>query len=168
MQAISRLIGAGTGQDSLFFEEAGLEVLATDLSPEMVARCCAKGLEARRADFLNLGVAPESFDAVFALNCMLHVPNADFPKVLTEIREALVPGGLFFLGVYGGDPFEGVAPDDWHAPPRFFSHRSDDQMEWFVTEVLEVIDFHVVNSGKLRFQSFTLRRPMVERKFPTD
>jgi cyclopropane fatty-acyl-phospholipid synthase-like methyltransferase len=32
-------IGAGTGQDSVFFAGHGLDVVATDMSPEMVARC---------------------------------------------------------------------------------------------------------------------------------
>lgn len=40
-------IGAGTGQDSAFFAGHGLEVVATDMSPEMVARCRDKGLDAR-------------------------------------------------------------------------------------------------------------------------
>lgn len=37
-------IGAGTGQDALFFQDNGLRVVATDLTAEMVAACTAKGL----------------------------------------------------------------------------------------------------------------------------
>jgi SAM-dependent methyltransferase len=48
-------IGAGTGQDAAFFAEHGLEVLATDLSLQMVARCRDKGLDARVLDFAELG-----------------------------------------------------------------------------------------------------------------
>ena len=62
-------IGAGTGQDGLFFQKGGLETVVTDLSPEMVARCRAKGLVAYQADFLNLGFPLSSFDAVHAMNC---------------------------------------------------------------------------------------------------
>jgi len=68
-------VGAGTGHDSLYFQEQGLRVLCTDLSPAMVELCSAKGLDARVADFLGLGVPPASFDAVYALNCLLHVPT---------------------------------------------------------------------------------------------
>jgi ubiquinone/menaquinone biosynthesis C-methylase UbiE len=35
-------VGAGTGHDSVFFRDHGLDVVATDLSPEMVARCREK------------------------------------------------------------------------------------------------------------------------------
>lgn len=162
-------VGSGTGQDSAYFQENGLDVVATDLSPEMVERCRAKGLEAHVMDFLTLDFPPASFDAAYALNCLLHVPNAEFPAVLAAIRQVVRPGGLCFIGVYGGEPFEGVWPDDLHDPPRFFSFRNDDQMRTFVSEVFEIVDFHVidseasgdvaVNAGAFRFQSLTLRVP---------
>ena len=56
-------IGAGTGQDSLFFQENGLQVTCTDLSPQNVRRCQEKGLQAHVAEFRNLGVPSGSFDA---------------------------------------------------------------------------------------------------------
>jgi hypothetical protein len=89
--------------------------------------------------------------------------------VLSGIREVLVPNGLFFLGVYSGDEFEGTAPDDWHTPPRFFSFRTDEQIRALVSKEFATVDFHVVEpeedaavarsaAGHVRFQSFTLRR----------
>ena len=38
-------VGAGTGVHSLFFKNAGLDVVATDLSQAMVEACREKGLE---------------------------------------------------------------------------------------------------------------------------
>lgn len=151
-------VGAGTGQDCLFFQENGLVVLATDLSPQMVVRCTAKGLNAREADLLNLGLSSGSFDAVYAMNCFLHIPNAELSNALAAIHHVLAPSGLFFLGTYGGDPFEGEAPDDWNDPPRFFSFRSDEQMLAFTSKYFDILDFHVVDPEDTHFQSFTLRR----------
>jgi SAM-dependent methyltransferase len=153
-------LGAGTGQDSAFFAGHGLQVVATDLSPQMVARCRGKGLDARVMDFLHLDFAAGSFDAVYALNCLLHVPNADLPAVLEVIASVLRPGGLFFLGVYGRDPAaEGPLDDGVHYPPRFFSWRTDEQIQQFARRCFDIVDFHVVGPGQLRFQSLTLRRP---------
>jgi SAM-dependent methyltransferase len=153
-------LGAGTGQDSAFFAGHGLQVVATDLSPEMVACCRAKGLDARVMDFLHLDFPAESFDAVYALNCLLHVPNADLPAGLEVIASVLRPGGLFFLGVYGRDRAEeGPFEDGIHHPPRFFSWRTDEQIQQFARRRFDIVDFHVVTLGRQHFQSLTLRRP---------
>lgn len=152
-------IGAGTGQDSAFFARRGLNVVTTDLSPAMMAICRAKGLDALVMDFASPSLAQESFDAVHAVNCLLHVPDAELPAVLAVIRALLRPGGLFFLGVYGGDGSEGPVADDDHIPPRFFSLRSDAQIQRFAAQFFEVVDFHVVPlDGGDWFQSLTLRR----------
>ncbi|MEU4548878.1 class I SAM-dependent methyltransferase [Nonomuraea dietziae] len=153
-------IGAGAGQDSAYFQADGLDVVAVDLSPAMVALCRKKGVDAHVMDFLHLDFAPESFDAVYALNCLLHVPDRDLSAVLGAVHALMRPGGLFFLGVYGGGVLSGEGPfeGDDHQPPRFFSFRSDEQIQEFARESFEIVDFHVVGSGTLRFQSLTLRR----------
>ncbi|MFD0559442.1 methyltransferase family protein [Stackebrandtia endophytica] len=154
-------IGAGTGHDSTYFQQRGTAVVATDLSADMVARCRAKGLDAHVMDFLNLNFPAGSFDAVYALNCLLHVPNRDFPTVLSRIAGVLRPGGLFFLGVYGGtENSEGPLTDDVLVPARFFSWRTDDRLQALATDAgFTIVDFHTVDVGSgHRFQSLTLRR----------
>jgi hypothetical protein len=89
------------------------------------------------------------------------VPNHDLPSVLTAIHRVLCPGGLFFLGVYGGtDSAEGRIDNDEHVPPRFFSWRTDHQLLGFATTArFQVVDFHRVDTGHgYHFQSLTLRR----------
>ncbi|HAL46923.1 MAG: class I SAM-dependent methyltransferase [SAR202 cluster bacterium] len=134
-------IGAGTGQDSLFFRSNGLDVVATDLSPEHVRLCRDKGLEAHVMDFLGLNFLAASFDAVYAFNCLLHVPSADFLAVLKRIDRVLRPSGAFFLGQYGGVEREGSMEDDRHVPPRFFRTYSDDNMRRHVSDVFDILNF---------------------------
>jgi hypothetical protein len=75
------------------------------------------------------------------------------------VHALLRPGGLFFLGVYGGDGSEGVVEWDRHDPPRFFSWRTDDQLLAVVAGHFEVVDFHRVPLEADRwFQSLTLSR----------
>jgi SAM-dependent methyltransferase len=112
-------------------------------------------------DFLHLDFPAGSFDAVFAMNCLLHVPNHDLPAVLAAIQAVLRPGGLFFIGVYGGtESAEGPIDNDEHVPPRFCSWRTDDQLLGFATTArFHVVDFHPVDIGRgYHFQSLTLRR----------
>ena len=153
-------IGAGTGQCTKFFQDSGLEVVATDLSPENVKRCREKGLTAYEMDFFHLDFPPGSFDAVHALNCLLHVPKKDLPAVLQGIRTVLKPGGLFYLGVYGGKERAGVWPEDDYEPKRFFSFLSDEQMEEMSTRFFDLVDFRRIpqEESEFHFQALILRR----------
>ena len=152
-------VGAGPGHDSLYFQGQGLRVLCTDLSPAMVELCRAKGLDARVADFLSLPVPPGSFDAVYALNCLLHVPSPDLPRVLDAIEQVLVPGGLFYAGTWGGADEEGPLRDDDHPVPRFFAFRSDKRMREALARRFRVLSFRTVDVGGNHFQSFVLEKP---------
>jgi SAM-dependent methyltransferase len=154
-------IGAGTGRDGLFFQQHGLDVTCIDLSPEMVALCQQKGLRAYVRDFLSLDLLPASFDAVYALNCLLHVPNRDLPTVLGAIQGMLTPGGLFFLGAYAGNDFEGIWEGDTYEPKRFFSLRTDDTLRRAVEPYFDVVSFERVTVDHTRgahFQALVLQR----------
>lgn len=154
-------VGSGTGQDSVYFQQEGLEVTAIDLSPSMVERTRAKGIKADVRDVLDLGFPEASFDAAYSMNTLLHVPNSDLGAALTSIRAVLVPGGLFYLGVFGGEQEEGIAREDQHVPARFFSFRSDRQLLEYAEGAFEVLDFHVYDDhAGIRFQALTLVRPL--------
>ncbi|GAA1807491.1 hypothetical protein GCM10009682_31680 [Luedemannella flava] len=73
----------------------------------------------------------------------------------------LVPGGLFFLGAYGGVGKEGIVEWDRHEPHRFFAWRSEDQTIAAARELFEVVDSHRVPmvDHDHPFHSLTLRRP---------
>jgi SAM-dependent methyltransferase len=137
-------IGAGPGKDSKFFQDHNLQVVSTDLSPQMVQMCRAKGLEAYVMDFLNLEFPDAHFDAVYALNCLLHVPKADMPAVLTAIRRILKPSGFFFMAVYGGYANEAVWEEDHLTPKRFFSFYPDDQIQKIVSNTFDIHDFKTI------------------------
>ena len=152
-------IGSGSGQDSAWFREQGLEVTAVDASPAMVELTRAKGVPAHLRHVLDLGFPAESFDAVYSVNTLLHVPNSDLDAALRSLNAVLKPGGLFFLGVYGGEGSEELFAGDSHDPPRFFSLRQDQELLAYASEHFDVVDFHVVPaSADWRFQSLTLLR----------
>jgi SAM-dependent methyltransferase len=154
-------IGAGTGIHGKFFQDNGLQVTCTDLAPEMVKRCQQKGLIAYVMDFLNLEFSANSFDAVYALNCLLHVPEKDLSKALSIIQNILRLGGLFYLGQYGGLKQEGVWPEDHYEPKRFFSFFPDEQIQEITAQFFEILYFKQVSLERatdFHFQSMILRR----------
>lgn len=156
-------IGAGVGRDSLFFQENGLETRCIDLSPAMVAFCRQKGLDAQVMDVAELDFPDESFDTVYSMNSLLHLPKAEFPGALAQIRRVLKPGGLFFLGVYGGDDHEGIRTEDYTEPKRFFSSFSDERIRQETARVFDILSFETIDSNPgstLHFQRLILRKAM--------
>jgi SAM-dependent methyltransferase len=154
-------VGAGTGAHSQFFQQNGLEVTSTDLSPRNVELCRRKGLSAHVMDFLNLDFPNCSFDAVFALNCLIHVPQDDLPRVLWALRAPLRFGGLAYLGSYGSKSQAGVWPGDHYRPKRFFSFLSDEQIKEVTTRFFELVAFKRIpleEEPQFHFQSLILRR----------
>jgi SAM-dependent methyltransferase len=153
-------IGGGPGHFAAWFRDQGIDVIMTDLSPEMVRLARLKGLNAHVMDFLNLDFPPGTFDAIFALNCLLHVPSTDLPQVLAALHSLLRPGGLFYYGVYGGFSFEGVWPEDKHEPKRYFVFYTDAELQRRVADLFDIVTFQrVVIEGEREghFQSLILR-----------
>ncbi|MCB0065368.1 MAG: class I SAM-dependent methyltransferase [Caldilineaceae bacterium] len=154
-------IGVGTGRDSLFFQEQGLTVTCTDLSPAMVERCRSKGLDAHVVAFADLDqhFPANTFDAIYAVNCLLHVPKAELPTILGKIQTILAPGGLFYWGQYGGVDLEGVWEGDHYVPKRFFARYTDEQFQQLPHPLFKTEAFCVIShSVEGHFHSLLLRK----------
>lgn len=148
----SRLLdlGAGSGQEAEWFVAAGLDVVAIDLSPENVARCRARGVDARVGDFYDLDFPDASFDAVWAMSSLLHVPDTDLPQVLAEIGRVLRPRGLLQVGLWGGPGTEGHWEGDDHDPPRFYSLRTDERTLELFSAGFTLVDFSTTTPEEAR------------------
>ena len=44
---------------------------------------------------------------MYSMNCLLHIPQADIDEIFDLIADRLVEDGLMYIGVWGGDDFEG-------------------------------------------------------------
>jgi SAM-dependent methyltransferase len=154
-------MGAGPGHDSKFFQNTGLAVTCIDLSPEMVKLCQQKGLSAQVMDMTDLNFPPDSFDAIYSLNSLLHIPKADFRTVLKNVKKVLKPSGLFYLGVYGSDEeSEGIREQDTYDPKRFFSFYTDENIQKITSELFELQYFKRIptTGNELHFQSLILKK----------
>ena len=125
-------IGCGPGRDAQFFQSQGLRVLAVDNTPTMVKLTAEKGVPAQVLDCYNLDEIHERFDAVYTMNCLLHIPKRDIDQILHLISRRLNDSGLMYLGIWGDTNFEGIWEQDRYEPKRFFSF-------WKTEALLEVI-----------------------------
>jgi SAM-dependent methyltransferase len=94
-------LGCGPGADAARMQAAGLEVLAVDASPEMVALAQARGVRAEVRSFDEIDEVA-AYDGVWANFSLLHAKRADLPRHLAAISGALRPGGVVHIGMKTG------------------------------------------------------------------
>jgi len=152
-------LGAGTGNDSLFFRENGLTVTAIDLSAEMVKRCKEKSVDAYELDYYQVSMLNKKFQCIWSMNSLLHVPKAELPQVLTSIDSVLDENGLFFMGVYGGENRENEYMNEVSEHPRFFSYYTKDMLAAVLEQHFTIIMLHEYDVGRnINFQSALMRK----------
>jgi cyclopropane fatty-acyl-phospholipid synthase-like methyltransferase len=156
-------IGSGAGLDAKYLHDQGLDVLATDLSPNMVAACKKQGLAAQVVDVYDLEKLGRRFDAIYSLNVLLHVPPTDLRHVLTAISNCLQENGLFFYGVYGGQNKEETYTDPTRMNmPRYFSFLEYKTLLQFISPLFAIVSQEIVDlkhdQAGLHFQSLLLRK----------
>ncbi len=65
--------------------------------------------EVLHQSFLALDLPRARFHGIFANASLFHVPRQELPRVLGELRDALLPGGVLFSSNPHGDDTEGFA-----------------------------------------------------------
>ena len=113
-------LGCGNG-DKLARLAEKFEVTGVDLSAEQLQLAGARVPEARliHADFSELELAEESFDAVTAFYSIIHVPRETHAELFARILRWLKPGGLFLASLsHVGSPDR---TEEWLGVQMFFS-----------------------------------------------
>ncbi|HEX3343841.1 MAG TPA: class I SAM-dependent methyltransferase, partial [Polyangiaceae bacterium] len=73
------------------------------------------GCEVLEQDFLSLALPAARFDGVFANASLFHVPGQELPRVLGQLREALVDDGVLFSSNPHGQDTEGFSGERYGA-----------------------------------------------------
>ena len=89
--------GCGPGRDLKAFTALGHVAVGLEGAEALAAMAREEsGCEVLVQDFLALDLPEARFDGVFANASLFHVPTADLPRVLGELRAALKPAGVLF------------------------------------------------------------------------
>ena len=101
------ICGDGIGIDSFFFAQAGYDTVFYEVSHygQQIARRLFDDykVNVQLADSLE-AFEPESFDAIFSLDVLEHVPSP--PEMVRDLSKLLRPGGFFVVSA----PFYAVHP----------------------------------------------------------
>jgi hypothetical protein len=68
---------------------------------------------------------------------------------------------MVFIGVYGGDDFEGTWEKDSYFPKRFFSFFTDERIQQETTRVFDLLSFNRIvyePENPVHFQSMILKK----------
>jgi SAM-dependent methyltransferase len=152
-------IGPGPGKAALMFKNAGFDIECVDNSAEMIKLVKEKGIEARLLDCYELGKTHQQYNAVYSINCLLHMPSKDLPQILRSINGVLRDNGLFFLGLWAGDDFEGILQNDRYKPKRFFVFYSQKTLLAMITQVFRIDEYRFVPfNDESSFHNLLLRK----------
>ena len=140
-------LGCGAGDHSLYFQSKGLRVTAIDLSSGMIDICKSKGLDAKIMDMENMNFKAQSFDGVWAVTSLLHVPKKNIGKVIKKLYSILKKDGLLYIVLKEGVG-EGMKEDNEGKRDRFFAY-------WRKKEFLDIVNpfFELVNFRKVKLDS---------------
>jgi SAM-dependent methyltransferase len=107
-------MGCGPGQVTRYLAERGARACGIDLSPAMVrqARIANADLPFEVGDMLDLAGVPDgSYGGIAAFYSIIHIPHADLPRALRELRRVLRPDGILLITFHIGR--EVVHRDEW-------------------------------------------------------
>jgi SAM-dependent methyltransferase len=115
--------GCGPGRDLIALRQRGHAPTGLD----GCGRFCvmareASGCPVLHQSFLELALPERGYDGVFANASLFHVPLEALPRVLRQLRAALIPGGVLFASNPRGDGAEGWSGARWgvwHEPERW-------------------------------------------------
>lgn len=134
-------LGCGPGTSAAVMAQAGLDVVAIDASPEMVALAAQKtGVHAHVATFADI---PDlgTFSGVWANFSLLHAPRHDMPKHLADIHAALEPDGVFFIALKTGDG------ENRDKLGRFYTYYGKDELFDLLSAAGFTVERHRLGSG---------------------
>ncbi len=97
--------GCGSGRDAKIFTERGYKVVGIDLSEKLleIARKNAPTAEFRLMDIANINFPDESFEGIWNVASLLHVPKEEVPNAVNGFYRTLKNGGLLYVKAKEGD-----------------------------------------------------------------
>lgn len=120
--------GCGSGRDTKYFLEEGLQVTATDGSEEICKLASEyTGIKVKHMLFQELD-EHEKYDGIWACSSILHLPKKELKVVLVKMLTALKPDGIIYTSFKYGE-FEGERKG------RYFTDFTIESFMEFVRDV---------------------------------
>jgi SAM-dependent methyltransferase len=170
-------MGCGPGHVARYLFERGIPICGIDLSAAMVeqARRLVPTVEFQQGDMSALEIADGTYAGITAFYSIIHIPLAELPSALAELRRVLRPGGILLLAFHIGD--DSLHLDEWwdqKVNVDFFFFRSDEmagklrEAGFEIEEIIEREPYPDVEHQSRRSYIFARRPKENSQQFPSD
>ena len=162
-------LGAGQGRDTKYLLDCGLSVIAADFSDISCAQLRQKFGDrmtvVRRDLRQGIDLPPNSIDGCYAhMLLTMDFTDNELTKLISDVREALIPGGLFIFSVRNtndGDYGTGqiIRKDVWKNQKGFnVRYFTNDGIRKLCKD-FEIIRMNEFSEGNKVLFGITLRKP---------
>jgi SAM-dependent methyltransferase len=119
-------LGCGPGHVTAHLNGLGLTAFGVDLAPEMitVARLSHPELRFEVGSMTALDLPDGSLGGIVAFYSIIHLPDAELPRVFAEFHRVLAPGGQLLLAFHDGAELLRLDESDGHPVPLDYYLRS--------------------------------------------
>ncbi len=149
-------LGSGSGDHALYFEQKGLDVTAVDLSSEMVKLSRYKGINTIQMDIENLEFKDNTFNGIWAVTSLLHIPKRKLRKVIDKLGKILKKDGLLYICMKEGEG-ERLEKEP-NGSERFFSYWKEEELKKLFKDKFSLIDSEKVYANNTTFIQMFLRK----------
>lgn len=148
-------LGCGTGNEMILLTQSGFQVTGIDLSPEHIKTCESRGLNAKVMDFYQIDFPDQTFDAIFAMSSLLHVPKQNLHIVINEMYRCLKDNQICYIGVFKGF-HDGVMPS---MENKYIAMYQTQEFADLISPAFEVLEERSFRPNRLsRYLSLVVRK----------
>ena len=118
-------VAFGSGRDTLYLIEHGLEVQGVDLAQSFIDALRTKiDIPLYKMDMRHLDFSDNTFDGIWCCSALVHLPRTDILPTLRGFHRVLAPKGVLYFDLKEGEGEKWVANNDGHVTemPRFFTY----------------------------------------------
>lgn len=135
-------IGCGSGRDAEYFVSKGLDVTGIDLSNRFIEISQAKVPKAKfiKMDMRNINFPVNSFDGIWSMGSILHIPKLEVKDTIIKFREVLKTNGIIYISVKLGEGEKFVKRDRYKGLEKFFAFYTESEM----SDLLENCGFEII------------------------
>ncbi len=137
--------GCGSGKDSQYFKDYGMDVTGIDAAEKMIkeSKKNVKGVKFRKMDMAKTKFKDKTFDGIWASGSLIHEEKEVVPMILEELKRILKDDGLLYVAVKEGQGSEIKKEEVYNNEPRPFFYYTVPEIE----EMMRQAGFQIVYSG---------------------